>query len=65
MGKLKVGDNIKIIEMVGEPNYSGRVGIVEYIDSFGQLHGSWGRLAIQEDIDQYIVIEGGVEDEDN
>ena len=47
MGKAKVGDNIKIIEMLGEPSYKGRVGIVEFIDGVGQLHGSWGGLAIQ------------------
>ena len=65
MCKAKVGNNIKIIEMLGEPNYTGRVGIVEFIDSVGQLHGSWGGLAIQEDNDRYIVIEGGVEDDNN
>ena len=63
MGKAKVGDNIKIIEMLGEPSYTGRVGIVEFIDSVGQLRGSWGGLALQEDNDQYIVIEWGVEDD--
>ncbi len=63
MGKAKVGDKIKIIKMLGEPNYTGRVGIVEYIDSIGQLHGTWGGLAIQEDDDRYIVIEGGVEND--
>ena len=65
MSKAKVGDNIKIIEMLGEPSYTGLVGIVEYIDSFGQLHGSWGGLAIQEDNDRYKVIKGGVEDDNN
>ena len=65
MKKAKVGDNIKIIKMLGEPSYTGRVGIVEFIDGVGQLHGSWGGLAIQEDNDRYIVIEGGVEDDNN
>lgn len=65
MKKVKVGDNIKIIKMLGEPSYTGRVGIVEFIDGFGQLHGSWGGLAIQEDNDRYVVIEGGVEDDNN
>ena len=58
MRKVKVGDKIQIIEMLGEPNYTGRVGIVEFIDSMGQLHGTWGGLAVQEENDQYIVIEG-------
>lgn len=65
MGKAKVGDNIKIIKMLGEPSYDGRVGIVELIDGVGQLHGSWGGLAVQEDNDQYMVIEGGVENDNN
>ena len=59
----KVGDNIKIIEMLGEPNYTNRVGIVEHIDAVGQLHGSWGGLAINLGEDQIEVIAGGVEDE--
>ncbi len=57
MGKAKVGDKIQIIKMLGEPSYTGRVGIVEFIDSMGQLHGTWGGLAVQEENDQYIVIE--------
>ena len=45
--EYKVGDKLRIIEMVGEPNYANRVGVVEYIDDIGQLHGTWGGLAIQ------------------
>lgn len=59
MGKAKVGDKIQIIEMLGEPNYTGRVGIVEFIYGIGQLHGTWGGLAVQEENDRYIVVEGG------
>ena len=44
--KVKVGDEIKIIKMEGEPNYTGRQGIIEYIDGAGQLHGDWGGLAV-------------------
>lgn len=44
----KVGDTIKIIGM-NDPyagdRYSGKTGMVEHIDSFGQLHGTWGGLA--------------------
>ena len=43
--KVKVGDEIKIIKMEGEPNYTGRQGIIEYIDGAGQLHGNWGRFS--------------------
>ena len=64
MAKVKIGDKIKIIEMLGEPNYNGRVGIVKFIDSMGQLHGTWGGLAVQEENDQYIVIERKIKKEE-
>ena len=31
--KVRIGDKIRIVEMVGESDYSGRIGIVENIDS--------------------------------
>ncbi len=37
---VKVGDKIRIIQMNGEPLYSGKIGIVEHIDDIGQIHGS-------------------------
>ena len=37
---LKVGDKVEIIEMQGNPSYSGKSGIVERIDSIGQIHGT-------------------------
>ena len=57
MSNVKVGDKIKIISMDGEPQYSGKVGVVEHIDSIGQLHGSWGGCALIPGIDSFIVIE--------
>lgn len=54
---VKVGDEIKIIKMVGEPNYTGRQGIIEYIDGMGQLHGDWGGLAIIPEKDKFKIIE--------
>lgn len=53
---VKVGDIIKIIEMLGEPHYTGKTGVVEHIDSLGQLHGSWGGLAVQPENDRFEVI---------
>ena len=47
----KVGDRIKIVSMRGEPNYSGLAGFVERIDDMGQLHGTWGGLAVQPEHD--------------
>ena len=39
---LKIGDKIEILEMVGEPQYTGKVGVVDFIDDAGQVHGTWG-----------------------
>lgn len=43
---VKVGDAIRIIYMDGEPHYNGRSGVVTFIDAIGQLHGTWGGLAV-------------------
>ena len=50
---LKVGDKIRIIEMIGEPQYNGKEGTIEHIDDIGQIHGSWGGLALQADRDKW------------
>lgn len=53
----KVGDRIRIIHLNGEEGrYDGREGIVEYIDSIGQLHGTWGGLAVIPEYDEYKVL---------
>jgi hypothetical protein len=52
-----VGDKIRIIEMSGEPHYCGREGVVTHIDSMGQLHGTWGGLAVIPGADAYEVVE--------
>ena len=36
--QVKIGDRIRIIEMDGEPQYTGKEGEVEFIDSIGQIH---------------------------
>ena len=53
---LKVGDKILIVEMIGEPQYNGKSGTIEHIDDCGQLHGSWGGLAVQADRDKWQKI---------
>ena len=53
---VKVGDTIRIIYMSGEPQYAGREGIVRRIDDMGQIHGTWGGLAVIEGEDSYEVI---------
>lgn len=52
----KVGDTIKIINMAGEPQYNGRSGVIDHIDSIGQLHGTWGGLAIVPEEDEIEII---------
>lgn len=54
--KPEVGDTIQIIEMLGEPNYSGKNGVIKTIDSMGQLHGTWGGLAVIPEEDIFRII---------
>ena len=55
--EIKVGDHIRIIQLKGEDSrYDGREGIVESIDSIGQLHGTWGGLAVIPEEDEFMVI---------
>lgn len=51
-----VGKTIKIIEMVGEPQYAGKIGTVSYIDDASQLHGDWGGAALLVGVDTYEVL---------
>ena len=55
--EVKVGDKIRILHMDGEMNYDGAEGVVRRIDDMGQLHGTWGGLAIIPDLDSFEVIE--------
>lgn len=54
--KVKVGDKIKILSMDGEDGYSDRIGVVEYIDDIGQIHGTWGGCALIPNVDKFIII---------
>lgn len=54
----KIGDKIKIINMTGEDGYEGKTGIIELIDDFGQLHGTWGGCAIIPLIDKFEIVKG-------
>ena len=57
MDKVKIGDKIKIIKMVGEPQYTNREGLVTHIDDAGQIHGTWGGCAIIPKIDDFIILD--------
>ena len=53
----KIGDRIRINHLEGEDNrYDGKEGIVTRIDDMGQLHGTWGGLAVIPDEDDYTII---------
>ena len=52
---IKIGDKIKIIKMKDEVGYDGKEGYVENIDDMGQLHGSWGGLAVIPNVDEIEV----------
>ena len=54
--EIKLGDKIRIIEMKGEPEYTGKLGEVTIIDGIGQLHGTWGGLAIIPEEDTFEII---------
>lgn len=53
----KVGDTVKIIMMAGEPKYTGKIGKITKIDDAGQLHGTWGGLALIPGEDQFEILD--------
>jgi len=58
MEEFKVGDKI-YIDRVDDNNgsdwqirmYEGREGVITHIDAIGQLHGTWGGIALNPKID--------------
>ena len=52
----KVGDKIRIIYMSGEPQYTGKEGIVKFIDDAKQIHGTWGGCALIPGEDEWEII---------
>lgn len=55
---IKVGDVIRIIELNDpyDKTYPGRIGTVTCIDDAGQIHGTWGGLAVIPKVDKYQII---------
>ena len=55
--RIGVGTQIRILHFNGEDDsYDGREGTIEYIDALGQLHGTWGSLAVIPGIDKFAVL---------
>ena len=54
--EFKVNDKIKIINMIGQPNYNGIEGIITSIDDANQLHGTWGGCALIPNLDNFIIV---------
>ena len=52
----KAGMRIRIIDMAGEPQYSGKEGVIQFIDSMGQLHGTWGGCAVIPEEDSFVIL---------
>ncbi|GEM_PF-4072056 len=42
--------------MKDEPQYSGKEGVVEYIDDIGQIHVVGGGCALIPEIDEFAII---------
>ena len=60
----KVGDKIRIVRMDDNNGqdwqaraYNGKEGTITLIDSIGQLHGTWGGLAVNPECDEFTIIE--------
>lgn len=52
-----IGKKVKILHLSGEnSDYDGKIGIVEYVDDMGQLHGTWGGLAIIPEEDKFEIL---------
>lgn len=56
MGTVNIGDKIRIINMVDEPQYANQEGVVTHIDDAGQVHGTWGGCALIPGVDNFEVL---------
>ena len=64
MINVQIGDIIRINRMedaggrdTQAAGYAGRSGTVEFIDSIGQLHGTWGGLASIPEVDGWGIVQ--------
>ena len=54
-----LGKTIIIYSLEGEDDgiYANKTGIVEHVDDIGQLHGTWGGLAVIPNVDEFEIID--------
>ena len=57
-GTVRPGTKIKIMKLDDpfDPTYPGREGEIKFIDDAGQLHGTWGFLAVIPDSDEFLIL---------
>lgn len=53
---VEIGNTIRIDYMEGEPDYTGREGVVKSIDDAGQIHGTFGGCAVIPGTDSFTII---------
>lgn len=55
--KPEIGQKISINHLNGEDSsYDGKEGVITHIDGIGQLHGTWGGLAVIPEEDDFEFI---------
>jgi hypothetical protein len=58
--EVKVGDKIRIVKLLDPliivDNFIGKEGFVTYIDKQGRLEGTWGKIVIQPEDDEFIIL---------
>ncbi len=42
--------------MLDEPDYTGKIGVVKFIDDANQIHGTWGGCALIPEIDSFEIL---------
>lgn len=71
-GKIKPGTVIRIIRLNDSTTpspafpdgidhqahaYNGKTGTVDHIDDHGQIHGTWGGLAVIPGVDEFVILQ--------
>lgn len=56
-----IGQKIHILKLQGEEQLTGetylnREGVITSVDDIGQLHGTWGGLAVIPEVDRFFVV---------